>query len=104
MEQQKINLNVDPDKIDARYCDQALLNVGPFGFIFDFMQQIPQMQTTRVLARIAMSPQHAKIFSEILSKNVSNYESNFGEIKLSTQLKDEAEKRIGFRPEENKTK
>lgn len=102
---QQLNLNVDPDKIDAKYCDQALINTAPFGFTFDFIQQIPQMKTARILARIGMSPEHAKIFVEVLNNNIKQYENAFGEIKLTTRLKDEAARQIGFKaPEENNAK
>ena len=96
---QQMNVNVDPDKIDAKFCDQIFMNSGPFGMTFDFIQQIPQMKTARILSRIAMSPQHAKIFSDILSNGVKQYEEKFGEIKLTAQMKSEAEHKIGFQPE-----
>ncbi len=100
MTEQQMNVNVDNDKIDAKFCDQVMMNSGPFGMTFDFIQQIPQMKTARILSRIAMSPQHAKIFSEILSNGVKQYEENFGEIKLTSKMKDEAERKIGFQPSE----
>ncbi len=99
MNQDQMNVNIDQDKIDAKFCDQVLTNFGPFGLTFDFMQILPQMKTTRVLSRIAMSPQHAKVFSEILANQIKQYESNFGEIKLTTKMKDEAERQIGFKAE-----
>ena len=103
MENNQINLNIDQDKIDAKFCDQVLLNTTAFGLTFDFIQQIPQMKTARVLSRISMSPQHAKIFSEILALNIGHYEKNFGEIKISTKMKEESNRPIGFRPvEDNK--
>ncbi len=102
MNEQQMQVNIDPDKIDAKYCDQVMLNTGPFGITMDFLQQIPQMKTARVLSRIAMSPQHAKIYSEILSNSLKEYEKNFGEIQLSTKMKDEAKKQIGFHPDKNK--
>ena len=92
----KINMNIDQDKIDAKFCDQVLINTSAFGFTFDFIQNIPQMQTARVLSRIGMSPQHAKIFIEVLSNTVKSYENQFGEIKLSNEMKNEATKKIGF--------
>lgn len=98
MNNNQINLNIDQDKIDAKYCDQVMLNTAPFGLTLDFIQQIPQMKTARVLSRIAMSPQHAKIFSELLTNSIKDYEKNFGEIKLTTKMKEESQRPIGFRP------
>lgn len=99
MDSQQININIDQDKIDAKFCDQVMMNTAAFGFTFDFIQQIPQMKTARVLSRIAMSPQHAKIFSELLANSVKHYEQNFGEIKLTAKMKEESQRRIGFRSE-----
>ena len=96
MNEQQLNVNIDPDKIDAKFCDQVLMNFGPYGFTYDFIQQIPQMKSARILSRISMSPQHAKIFSEIIANSIHKYEESFGEIKLTTKMKDEAEKKIGF--------
>lgn len=100
MNEQQLNVNIDPDKIDAKFCDQAMMNIGPFGMTYDFIQQIPQMKSARVLSRIAMSPQHAKVFSEIVANGIKQYEDMFGEIKLTTKMKDEADKKIGFQSEE----
>ena len=102
MEKQQVNLNVDQDKVDAKFCDQVMLNTAPYGFTFDFIQQIPQMRSARVLSRIAMSPQHAKIFAEMLLNSVKTYEDNFGEIKLTTKMKEEAHRQMGFKPEDER--
>lgn len=98
MNGQQTQVNIDPDKIDAKYCDQAMISHNPFGFAFDFAQQIPQMNILRILSRIAMSPQHAKAFSEALSDNLKKYEEKFGEIELTKKMRDEAisPKKIGF--------
>lgn len=100
MNEQQININIDQDKIDAKFCDQVLMNSGPFGVTFDFIQQIPAMKSARILSRIAMSPQHAKAFSELLTNCVKQYEANFGEIKLTSKMKDEAERKIGFQTDQ----
>jgi replicative superfamily II helicase len=104
MNEQQINLNVDQDKIDARYCDLVSLSSNALGFTFDFIQQIPQMKTARVLSRIAMSPQHAKMFSDLLKNQVKIYEDAFGEIKISPQMKDDVQRAIGFQPNSKEEK
>jgi len=94
-----INVNVDHDKVDAKYTDQVIITHNPFGFTLDFAQQIPQMRIVKVVARIAMSPEHAKAFNEALADNIKNYEKSFGEIRLTNQMKAELvqKKKIGFR-------
>jgi len=96
---QQVNVNIDQDKIEAKYSDQALISHNPFGFTFDFAQQIPQMHILKILARVAMSPQHAKAFMEALMENVKKYEEKFGEVELTKKMRDEAinTSKIGFK-------
>ena len=107
MNGQQIQVNIDQDKIDAKYCDQVMITHNPFGFSFDFAQQIPQMRMLKILARISMSPEHAKAFSEALNENLRKYEENFGEIVLTKKMKEQATPgKIGFQIQkgENKSK
>lgn len=94
-----INANIDHNKIEAKYSDQAMISHNPFGFTIDFGQMIPQMRMVKITNRIAMSPQHAKAFVEALEENIKNYEKNFGEITLTNKMKIESaqSKKIGFR-------
>jgi hypothetical protein len=98
MDDQKANINIDPDKIEAKYCDQTLITHNAFGFTMDFAQQIPQMKMIKILSRVAMSPEHAKAFLEALAGNVKMYEDKFGEIELSKKMRDQAlnPSKIGF--------
>lgn len=104
MNQQQIQINIDQDKIDAKYCDQAIISHNPFGFSFDFAQQIPQMNMLKILSRVAMSPEHVKVFSEALTDNLKKYEEKFGEIELTKKMRDGAvsPKKIGFHIEESR--
>ncbi len=98
MNEQQIQVNIDKDKIDAKYCDQAMISHNPFGFSFDFAQQIPQMRMIKILSRIAMSPEHTKAFSETIADNLKKYEEKFGEIELTKKMREEtlSPKKIGF--------
>lgn len=102
--QQQVQINIDQDKIDAKYCDQAMISHNPFGFTFDFAQQIPQMNMLKILSRIAMSPEHTKAFSEALIDNLKKYEEKFGEIELTKKMREQAvsPKKIGFHIQELK--
>lgn len=101
LEEKKININIDPDKIESKYTDAAFVGINAFGFNFDFGQQLPQMNSLKILSRISMSPQHAKIFSQILDHNVAQYEERFGRIEINQQTQKEVEKSqsIGFKLE-----
>lgn len=81
-EQKKLKINVSPDKVEARYSDFAVVAKNALGFNMDFAQRMPGGKQVNIVARIAMSPQHAKLFSQILARNIENYEKEFGEIRI----------------------
>jgi hypothetical protein len=85
--QNKLKINVSPDKMEARYSDFAIIAKNALGFNFDFAQRMPGGKQVNVVARIAMSPQHAKLFAQILQRNIEQYENEFGEIKVPQGVK-----------------
>jgi len=92
-----ININVDPDKLESKYSDSVFINFSPFGFTFDFAQNIPQMKIVKVLSRVSFSPQHTKAFLNVLQNQVKNYENKFGEINITPDMQQQADKHpIGF--------
>lgn len=93
----QIQLNIDPDKIESRYSDAVFINHNPFGFTFDFAQNIPQMKMMKIIHRVSSSPQHTKAFLNVLTAQVKNYEKQFGEITLTPAMQEQATKKpIGF--------
>lgn len=82
MNDQSLKVNVSPDKIEARYSDFAIVSQNGLGFNFDFGQRMPNKKEVNIVGRVALSPQHAKLFSKLLAENVKKYEEKFGEIKL----------------------
>jgi len=80
--QDKVKINVAPDRMEAHYSDFAIVAKNAIGFNLDFGQRVPGAKQVNILSRIAMSPQHAKLFSDLLSQNVSDYEKQFGEISV----------------------
>jgi hypothetical protein len=98
----KVNINIDPEKIESKYSDAAFINMNAFGITLDFGQQLPQLNSLKIFDRISMSPQHAKVFSQILVENIKQYEERFGKIEISQQARKEAQE-IGFKfdPDKN---
>jgi hypothetical protein len=92
--QNQVKLNVSPDKIEARYSDFALITKNMVGFSFDFGQQLPGSKEVNVISRIALSPQHAKLFLRVLEKNLKEYENEFGTISIPERQKKEDENRM----------
>jgi hypothetical protein len=81
-EKNKLKINITPDKIEAHYSDFAIVAKNALGFNLDFAQRIPGGNQVNIVSRIAMSPQHAKLFLEVFRKNVEKYEEDFGEIRI----------------------
>ncbi len=81
-EKKRLKINVPSDRAEARYSDFTIVAKNVLGFNIDFAQRIPGGKHLNLVARIAMSPQHAKLFHKILEKNIEQYEKKFGEIKM----------------------
>jgi hypothetical protein len=89
-EKERVNLKIDHGS-QAFFTDNATVLHNPSKFIIDFSQAIPRldningkMQQTFTIQHntVIMDPQFAKSFSDILTKNLKNYEKKFGTIKL----------------------
>lgn len=80
-EDKRLKINVSPDRVEAKYSDFAIVGKNALGFNLDFGQRMPGGKQVNIISRIAMSPQHAKLFLQVLEKNVEKYEREHGEIK-----------------------
>src|SRR5260370_630066 len=71
------------DSFVSGYSNSVQLEVTPWDFKFNFgeiVEATEQQLRVRLWVAIYMSPQHAKVLSEVLAKNVATYESKFGKI------------------------
>lgn len=78
----------------VHYCNAAQVLATEWDVSLDFAQLVlglpqepgePPSVTRNPLARIIMSPQHAKAFSELLRQQVADFERQHGELKLPHQ-------------------
>lgn len=60
------------------YCNGIQVAASPFDFTFLLNNNSPRGE--EFIGEIKMSPEHAKVFANILLENVRNYEEMFGEI------------------------
>ncbi|MFZ5980821.1 MAG: DUF3467 domain-containing protein [Candidatus Zixiibacteriota bacterium] len=81
-QQQQIKIQLDAKEAEGIYSNLALINHNPTEFIFDFARIMPPTPKARVLARIIMTPMHAKLLHKSLTDSLENFEKQFGEIKL----------------------
>ena len=91
MEKEKrVNVSVDHSN-PAFFSDNVTISHNQNKFIVDFSQTIPSfdniggnMQQSFIIKHnsVMIDPQFAKVFSDILQKNIKKYEKKFGKIKI----------------------
>ena len=101
IQEKQINIELSEKEAEGIYSNFVLISHSPAEFIIDFTRMLPGVPKTKVFARIIMTPQHAKSFSEALKENISKFEKEFGEVKM---LKKQKPKNFGFKFGEEKSK
>jgi hypothetical protein len=84
-QQQQINIELGEKEAEGIYSNLAIISHSPAEFVIDFTRIMPGAPKAKVLARIVMTPQHAKLLLRALTENVSRYEQQYGEIKIDSQ-------------------
>lgn len=84
--QQQINIELGEKEAEGIYSNLAIITHSPAEFVMDFTRVLPGVPKARVLARIVMTPQHAKMLLGALEDNVRKFESKFGEIRIAGEL------------------
>ena len=77
-EQSTVQVQAQPDQLLGKYCNIALIHHTKLEFIFDFVFTLQNNST--LASRVITSPNHAKRLSQVLAKNIKDYEKKFGEI------------------------
>ncbi len=80
-QQKRISIEVPPE-LAALYANLAFITHTPAELMLDFAQLLPRTAKGKVVARLIMSPMHAKALLQALGQNIANYENQFGEIKM----------------------
>jgi hypothetical protein len=83
--QQQINIELGEKEAEGIYSNLAIISHSPAEFIVDFTRILPGVTKSKVLARIIMTPQHAKLLMNAMIDNIAKYEQQYGEIKLERQ-------------------
>lgn len=71
-----------PKDLRSVYSNVAFINYTPAEMVLDFAQVLPRTPRGSLMARVIMSPVHAKLLHAALGQNLANYENQFGEIRL----------------------
>jgi hypothetical protein len=84
-EGQKITIDI-PKGLSAVYSNVAFISHTPAEIVLDFAQVLPRITRGTVMARVIMSPIHAKMLQMALTQNISNFERQYGKITLPQQM------------------
>jgi hypothetical protein len=71
------------------YVNNVALQVSPWDFKFDMgklLEATKEKLSYEVAVTVYMSPQHAKLFAQMVARNVEKYEQQMGEIVLPQEL------------------
>jgi hypothetical protein len=79
---QQLQVELREPESEGIYANLAIISHSPSEMILDFARVMPGVQKARVLSRIIMTPQHAKMMHRALSDNLKKFETQFGDIKL----------------------
>ena len=90
---QQLQVELREPESEGIYANLAIISHSASEMIVDFARVMPGVQKARVLSRIIMTPQHAKMMHRALSDNLKKFEAQHGEIK--TQGEDKSGQ-IGF--------
>ncbi|RKZ01766.1 MAG: DUF3467 domain-containing protein [Candidatus Hydrothermota bacterium] len=87
-----LEVEVEKDKGIGTYSNFVMIYHTASEFVLDFARVMPGLSKAKVMSRIIMTPQHAKMLLKALEDNLKKYESRFGEIKIQGA----DTKKIGF--------
>lgn len=80
MNEKKIDIKADEQVAAGHYANLAAIRHTREEFLFDFAFLFPDAPLGKLLARVILSPAHAKRFLEALEANVKRYEEAHGPI------------------------
>lgn len=67
------------------YSNGVIIANTPTEFVVDFAQILPRSTKGKIESRVILSPTHAKLFLRAMAQNISNYERQYGEIRIPVQ-------------------
>lgn len=84
-EQQQISIELGEKEAEGVYSNLAIISHSSAEFIIDFTRILPGVPKAKVLSRVVMTPQHAKLLLHALNDNVQKFEAQHGEIATDKQ-------------------
>lgn len=75
-----MKIELPNDENFTQYSNFVIVSHSPQEIVLDFARILPGRDGARVISRVIMTPQNAKMFLNALHTNIGNYEQKFGEI------------------------
>lgn len=95
--QPQINIEL-PNDLEATYSNFAIISHSPSEIVIDFARLLPGNPTSKVLARVVLTPLNAKLLLRALQENLAKYEEHYGEVRTPADTGFQAPDRtIGFK-------
>jgi hypothetical protein len=85
-QQQQMTIELGEKEAEGIYSNLAIISHSPAEFVVDFTRVLPGVPKARVLSRIVMTPQHAKLLLHALNDNIGKYEQQHGVINVDGQM------------------
>ncbi len=83
----QINIELTDENAEGIYVNLAMIAHSSSEFVIDFIKLMPGLPKAKVKSRIIITPEHAKRLRKALDDNIQKYESNFGDIKQTEEIK-----------------
>ncbi|HIZ86369.1 MAG TPA: DUF3467 domain-containing protein [Candidatus Coprenecus stercoravium] len=83
-QKKEIGIELTKETAAGNYSNLAIITHSGSEFFIDFARLMPGVPKAQVVSRIIMTPEHAKRLLLALKDNVAKYESQNGEIKLTS--------------------
>lgn len=97
-EHRTVNIEIGDKEWEGIYSNFVIITHSNSEFVLDFARMLPGANKAKVFARILMTPQHAKALLRTLEGNITKFETEHGEIKLTPN--DPARGPIGFQSQQ----
>lgn len=86
--QHEIDIELDESVAEGNYANLVIISHSSSEFVLDFAAMMPGLPKAKVKNRIILAPEHAKRLLLSLQDNITRYESNVAQIKITKSEKE----------------
>lgn len=94
----EISLELSKEVAAGTYSNLAIITHSNTEFVIDFARVLPGIPKAQIASRIVIAPEHAKRLFFALKDNIAKFESQNGEIRLTSAQRGSQMPPFGFGP------